>query len=221
MGKTWKIDRQSLKKLVREYDTEKWKEGLRKKSSLRIYNLEKGNIGYDFCYRNNSSSKFYARARTNTLQLEEHKGRGLKNFNTTCKLCGEEKEDLVHFIVKCKSLETKRNYNLIEKDISDPEERMRKLLYRNEKHQEIGRQIKNLWNLRRELMDKLVKDPNKNTPTSGMNVNQDRNPPHKRIDTGQMGNSSQGGLVTGQGKNHHRVVMSQGKVESHHRMRTT
>ena len=58
---TWeqleKIDRLSLKKLVRKYDTETWKEGLRKKPSLRIYNLEKGDIGYDFCYRNNSSWK--------------------------------------------------------------------------------------------------------------------------------------------------------------------
>ena len=78
---------------------------------------------------------------------------------------------------------------------------MRKLLYRNEKHQEIGRLIKNLWNLRRELLDKLVKDPNKNTPMSGMNVNQDRSPQRNRIDTGQMGNPSRCGLVTGQGKN--------------------
>ena len=92
---TWeqleKIDRVSLKKLVRKYDTEKWKEGLRNKSSLRIYNIEKENIGYEFCYRNNNSSKLYARARIHALQLEEHKGRGLRNYNATCKLCGEEK----------------------------------------------------------------------------------------------------------------------------------
>ena len=78
---------------------------------------------------------------------------------------------------------------------------MRKLLYRNEKHQEISRLIKNLWNLRRELIDKLVKEPNKNTPTSGMNVNQDRNPTHKGNETGQRGNRLLGGLVTGQRKN--------------------
>ena len=63
---TWeqleKIDRLSLKKLVRKYDTETWKEGLRKKPSLRIYNLEKGDIGYKFCYRNENSSKFFVRA---------------------------------------------------------------------------------------------------------------------------------------------------------------
>ena len=103
-----------------------------KKTSLRIYNLEKGDKGYDFCYRNNSSSKFFARARINAFHLEEQKGWRQKNYNTTCKLCGEEREDLVHFIIKCKSLETKRNYNLIEKDIKYPEDRIRKLLYRNE-----------------------------------------------------------------------------------------
>ena len=40
---TWeqleKIDRLSLKKLVRKYDTETWKERLRKTPRLRIYNL--------------------------------------------------------------------------------------------------------------------------------------------------------------------------------------
>ena len=126
---------------------------------------------------------------------------GLKNYNTTCKLCGEEKEDLVHFIIKCKSLEPKRNYNLIDKDIDDPEERMRKLLYRNEKHQEIGRLIKNLWSLRRELINNLVTEPNKNTSSGGLAVNQDRNPSYRGIVTGQSRNPLQSGLVTGQGKN--------------------
>ena len=69
---------------------------------------------------------------------------------------------MVHFIIKCKNLEIKRNYNIIDKDISNPEERMRKLLYRNEKHQEVGRLIKNLWNLRKELINNLVTEPNKN-----------------------------------------------------------
>ena len=91
-----------------------------------------------------------------TLQLEEHKGRGQKNYNTNCKLCGEEIEDMVHFLTKCKNLEIRRDYNIIDKDIRNPEERMRKLLYRNEKYQEVGKMIKNLWTLRRELKTNLV-----------------------------------------------------------------
>ena len=148
-----KIDRPSLKKLVRNYDTEKWKEGMIKKSSLRIYVLEKKDIGYEFCYRNNSYSRFLARARTNSLQLEEHKGRGQKEFNSNCKLCGEEKKDMVHFTIKCKKLEKNRDYSTINKDIKGTETKMRELLYRNKNYQEVGRLIKNLWTLRKELIN--------------------------------------------------------------------
>ena len=75
---TWenlrKIDRASLKKIIRDYDNDYWHKGLNDKSVLRFYSTEKKAIGYDFCYRNSYNSKLYARARTNALQLEEHKG---------------------------------------------------------------------------------------------------------------------------------------------------
>merc|ERR1711909_213930 len=51
-------------------------------------------------------------------------------------------------------IEDKRNYDLINKKLRDPEERMRALLFRNENHQEVGRMIKALWDLR----DKMLKD---------------------------------------------------------------
>ena len=90
LGLTWekleKIDRASLRKIIREYDNDCWHRGLNSKSVLRFYSTEKKAIGYEFCYRNNYNSKLYARARTNALQLEEHKGRGNKSYNTTCKL---------------------------------------------------------------------------------------------------------------------------------------
>ena len=37
---------------------------------------------------------------------------------------------------------------------------MRKLLFRDERHQEVGKLIKDLWDLRRELMKKLEKETN-------------------------------------------------------------
>ena len=46
--------------------------------------------------------------------MEEHKGRGKQDFDTKCKLCQEETEDIVHFTVKCKKLENKRNYSIID-----------------------------------------------------------------------------------------------------------
>ena len=146
LGLTWdsmkEIDRQSIKKLIRKYDTQKWKEGLDRKYSMIFYRMEKKEIGYEQCYRNNSYSIFLAKARINSLQLEEHIGRGIKDYEAKCKLCGKEIEDIVHFIIKCDKLESKRNYNLIDRNIQNPVERMSELLFKNRKHQEVGKMIK-------------------------------------------------------------------------------
>ena len=85
------MDRATLKKTIRKYDNDIWKQGLFSKPVLRFYSMEKKSIGYEFGYRNNYSLKLYARARMNALQLEEHKGRGKESYDTTCKLCEEEK----------------------------------------------------------------------------------------------------------------------------------
>ena len=172
LGLTWEnlraLDKPMLKKIVKEYDTIKWYEGMSKKQSLRFYIKEKSEIQYDLCYRNSLSSTFYARARINSLKLEEQKGRGKVNYNKSCRLCEEEEEDLVHFITKCKNIEQKRDYNLLDREIKDPEERMRTLLFRKERRQDIGKMIKNLWDLRRQLLEekekKVGKDTNIQTP---------------------------------------------------------
>ena len=96
------MDKKCLKDIIRAYDTEEWRKGLDMKGSMRIYSLEKEWIEYELCYNNSIGSKLYARARINALQLEEHKERGKVNCDTTCKLSGEEIEDIVHFTVKCK-----------------------------------------------------------------------------------------------------------------------
>merc|ERR1712179_453678 len=83
---------------------------------------------------------------------EEQIGRGKMNYDKKCKLCEKEEEDIVHFTIKCGKLEGKRNYDLINKELIDPEERMRALLFRNENHQEVGRMIKELWDLRGKML---------------------------------------------------------------------
>ena len=65
-------------------------------------------------YRNNGHSDFLAKTRTNSLQLEDHLGRREPNYDKKYKLCGEEVEDLQHFLVKCKKLESERNKRIIE-----------------------------------------------------------------------------------------------------------
>merc|ERR1711913_77024 len=110
-------EKDRLKDMIKKYDTSKWEEGMKEKVSLRYYIQEKNSIKYEKCYRNNRNSLFLARARTNTIKLEEHKGRGLTGYDKTCKLCKEDIEDIVHFIIDCKMLEKCRNYNLIDRNI--------------------------------------------------------------------------------------------------------
>ena len=151
-------DRKSLKKLIKNYDNDCWEKGLLEKPAAKFYATEKKEIGYKHCYRNNYNSKLYARARLNALQLEEHKGRSNKNYDTTYKLCREEKEDLVHFTVKCIKLERKRNNSVINIEINDPEERMKDLLYKNTDYRRTSRVIRDLWILRRHLLKELKED---------------------------------------------------------------
>ena len=89
----------------------------------------------------------------NALQMEEHKGRGKAGYKTTCKLCEEEDEDIVHFLIKCNKLEQKRDYRLINKNTRNPEERMRELLFRNKDHIRISIMIRSMWDLRRALLN--------------------------------------------------------------------
>ena len=147
------MDRATLKIIVKGYDTDKWIEGMTEKISLRYYVQEKKTIEYEHCYRNNRNSIFLARARTNTLKLEDHKGRGLSGYDRTCKLCKDGIEDIVHFIIDCRKLENYRDYNLIDRSINNSEERMRTLLFRDERYQEIGNMIKKIWEERRKILE--------------------------------------------------------------------
>ena len=85
-------------------------------------------------------------------------------------MCKEGNEDIVHFIIDCKKLEKRRNYNLIDKNIQCSEEKMRKLLFRNNRFQEIGEMIKNLWTERRKILE-TNKKKNQNTLKNFTKVN--------------------------------------------------
>ena len=94
--------------------------------------------------------------------MEEHKGRGKEYYDTTCKLCKREPEDIVHFIIKCKSLESKRDCKVINRNIKNTEERMRILLFRNGNHQIVSRLLRDLWELRKKLLKQIGKSDIKN-----------------------------------------------------------
>ena len=95
---------------------------------------------------------------------------------------------------------------------------MRKLLYRNRKHQEVGKQIKNLWDLRKKSIEEI----NKVTPigkgVTGQNINPllggqvsrtSKNPSPGGLVSRTGINPPQDGRVTGPRKIHHRVAMAQ------------
>ena len=60
-------------------------------------------------------------------------------------------------------MEKIRDYSLLDKDIEDLEERMRTLLFRNERRGDVGRMIKNLWDLRKQLLDEIEEKKKKDT----------------------------------------------------------
>ena len=107
------MSKKEVKNKVRERDTKLWEENMQEKDTLKWYRMGKKKIQYDMCYRNGYSSKILARARTNTLQLEEFIHRRNRNHNKMCKLCGREEEDLKHFVINCPRLGSKRNRRIM------------------------------------------------------------------------------------------------------------
>ena len=84
----------------------------------------------------------------------------------TCKLCKEENEDKVHFLTKCSRLENIRDYELLDRNINNYEERMRELLFRDNRCYEVGKMIKDLWILRRKLLKEITTRQLSNTPST-------------------------------------------------------
>merc|ERR1711909_246835 len=165
MGKQLrKLSRANLKLLVKDYDTAKWYEGMSGKVSLRFYIQEKKEVKYELCYRNSIDSTFYAKARMNALKLEEQMGRGKENYDRSCKVCGQEDEDIVHFIVRCEKLEEARNTDLLDRGIENPEEMMRKLLFREERGQEVGKMIRKLWESKKKQLKEKKEDTTDTCP---------------------------------------------------------
>merc|ERR1711888_369032 len=148
----YSMTKEDIKCMMRIYDTQVWKDNLEKKSTLKYYKEGKIKMGYENCYRNNVNSMFYARARLNSLKLEEAKGRGKPYYNKTCKICGLEEEDLLHFIIKYPILERRRNYNILDSRLQVPEERLIQCLYKQKSYQETGKMIKEMWYARRSIL---------------------------------------------------------------------
>merc|ERR1712055_12237 len=59
---------------------------------------------------------------------------------------------LTMLLMSCEKLEEARNTDLLDRGIGNPEEAMRKLLFREERKQEVGKMIRNLWESRKKQL---------------------------------------------------------------------
>ena len=117
--------------------------------------LSENSRAYENCYKNNRQSAFQAKARTNSPQLEDHLAKGKPNYDKTCKLCQDGKEDLDHFMITCEKLESARNKTIVKNTNKPVQERAVEILFKSKNIQEIAMMIKNMWELRKRLRDDL------------------------------------------------------------------
>ena len=150
------LTKKEIKALTRNHDNSQWENELKERKTLKYYKEGKIKIGYEHCYRNNVNSQFLAMTRINALGLEEAKKRGNRFHNATCKLCNYEEEDLVHFVIKCPKLEDKRNSEIINNNIANPEERLIHSLFKQKKYQETGKMLKSMWYKRKYILEQNV-----------------------------------------------------------------
>ena len=169
LGITWEklytLTKKEIKTLTRNNDTRQWEKELKERKIIKFYKEGKDKLKYEYCYRNNINSSFLARARLNALRLEEAKARGNKYYDSICKLCRQEEEDLQHFLIECPKLERIRNYEILDERILEPKKRLIQCLFKQRKYQETGKMIKNMWYKRKNIIEQENK---------GININKGR-----------------------------------------------
>ena len=62
---------------------------------------------------------------------------------------------MTHFVVECEALEERRNYDLLDRRIRDPEQRLIHFLYELKDHQGAGAMIKGLWYRRKKMLENM------------------------------------------------------------------
>ena len=148
---------QEIRNAVREYDTVKWNREIEKKSSIPIYRQFKLQIKEEQIYRNDFRSVLLFQARSNTLRLNRDKR--FINESTICDLCCIEEENMAHFILKCKKLDSSRNSTLIDK-FKDMNEntKLGNILFNYEHIETTKHMLECMWTDRKAQLDKLNKN---------------------------------------------------------------
>ncbi|XP_075730750.1 uncharacterized protein LOC142774246 [Rhipicephalus microplus] len=93
----------SVKKKVKETETDMWRMGMIKKSALEIYRTFKQEIAKERIYGNTRGSSLLFEARTGVLRTKTYRAK-YEGVDTVCSACGEEEETAEHLIKFCKGL---------------------------------------------------------------------------------------------------------------------
>ena len=142
------LKKEELIKKIDNLDTMLWREELGQKSSLVIYREWKKEIGnVDWIYDNTPASEILFRARTNTLNLRDRKR--FKGEETKCLICGEELENLQHFLLECEGYKEERitSMKLQQPYRENRSEVIGRFLFeiKNEKEAEVKETIYKMW----------------------------------------------------------------------------
>ena len=118
--------------------------------------MRKKEIKQENIYDNRYSSVLLFRARANILELNDRQRHNKVHKDTSCKMCGTEYEDLIHFMIKCKELEEERNIQLImKKKVNNDEDTVGNLLFDIEESDfdTTKKMLQRMWN-KRKIIEK-------------------------------------------------------------------
>ena len=94
---------------VKEHGLLKWKQGMEKKSTLKMYS-EKEKPKKEIFYNGNKGSSLLFKARTNSLEINDRTYRFNGSRDRWCKMCNRGVEEtLDHVIVECSAYDTARD----------------------------------------------------------------------------------------------------------------
>ena len=153
-------NKKEIKEDIYKKDTELWKREMASKKSLEYYRIYKKEVKQEEEYENNRNADLWFRSRTNCLYLSDR-----NKSDKRCKLCGDEVEDIEHFLLECIYLEeTRRESTYLQRPRRESNrETIMTFLYSDE-HTEHRRIVnEKLWTKRNALM----KDLETNEETAG------------------------------------------------------
>ena len=111
-----------MKKAINSFWYDKWTNEKQIKSTLEYLEIQQNPIGTPHNILRSVKNRKYdiqkaeikLRLITDTYMLQYHHAKFSRNkISPICKLCGEEDEDRVHFLLECKTLEENRKTQMV------------------------------------------------------------------------------------------------------------